>query len=190
LKIISDPVEISAFWNEVEMKTPGHSRLEACIQCGSCGGSCPVAGDMDYTPRKIFAMIRAGMEEEVLKSNTPWYCVSCYTCAVRCPQDIHITDIMYTLKNMAIEKGLCKINSAKHFSKTFIGYVESNGRSFEFGLATRQSLRYMPMGMLGTAAVGLGMLTKNRMEMTPSKIENINQLQTILATAKELEVTS
>lgn len=190
MKIVSDPVDVSNFFIEVEMKTPGHSNLETCIQCGSCTGSCPVAGAMDYTPRKIFAMIRAGMEKEVLTSNTPWFCVSCYTCTVRCPQDIHITDIMYTLKNMAIDKGLCKVNSAKHFSNTFIGYVESNGRSFEFGLATRQSLRHMPMGVFGTAAIGLGMLTKNRMGMSPSKIENIDQLKSILKTAKEMEVVS
>ncbi len=189
MKIVSDPIEVSSFLFEVEMKTPGHSHLESCIQCGSCSGSCPVAGAMDFTPRKIFAMIRAGLENEVLRSNTPWFCVSCYTCTVRCPQDIHITDIMYTLKNMAIEKGLCKVNSAKHFSSTFIGYVEANGRSFEFGLATRQSLRYMPMGMFGTAAIGLGMLTKNRLEMSPSKIKNTEQLKSILNAAKELEVT-
>ena len=188
MNIVSDPLEISAFHREVEERTPGRTRLERCIQCGSCGGSCPVAQDMDYTPRKVFAMIRAGMEEEVLKSNTPFYCVSCYTCTVRCPQDIHITDIMYTLKNLAIEKGMSRVNSAKHFSQTFIGYVETNGRSFEFGLATRQSLRHMPMGMLGTAAVGLGMLTKNRLGMSPNKIENIEQLQAILHKAKELEV--
>lgn len=187
MNIVSDPLEISAFHLEVESRTPGQTHLERCIQCGSCGGSCPVAMDMDYTPRKIFAMIRAGLEEEVLKSNTHFYCVSCYTCTVRCPQDIHITDIMYTLKNLAIEKGMSRVNSAKHFSKTFIGYVESNGRSFEFGLATRQSLRHMPMGMMGTAAVGIGMLTKNRLEMIPSKIDNIEQLQAILHKAKELE---
>lgn len=188
MKIVSDPLDITAFHREVEMRTPGQTRLERCIQCGTCGGSCPVAQDIDYTPRKIFAMIKAGMEEEVLKSNSPFYCLSCYTCTVRCPQNIHITDIMYTLKNMAIEKGLARVNPAKHFSKTFIGYVESNGRSFEFGLATRQSLRYMPMGMRGTASVGLGMLTKNRLEMIPSKIKHVEQLQAILNRAKELVV--
>ena len=47
-------------------------------------------------------MIEAGMKQDVLRSNTPWYCVSCYYCVVRCPQDVHITDLMYTLKRMAI----------------------------------------------------------------------------------------
>jgi hypothetical protein len=94
---------------------------------------------------------------------------------------------MYTLKNLAIEKGMSRVNPAKNFSETFIGYVENNGRSFEFGLATIQSLRHMPMGMLGTAAVGLGMLAKNRLTLTPKKIDNVEQLHAILQKAKELE---
>jgi heterodisulfide reductase subunit C len=87
---------------EVSLRTPGESRLEMCIQCGTCGGSCPSAGAMDHTPRAIFAMLKEGMRDEVLKSNTPWMCVSCYYCMVRCPQEIHITDVMYTLKNMSL----------------------------------------------------------------------------------------
>ena len=46
------------------------------------------------------------MREEALKSNTPWMCVSCYHCVVRCPQEIHITDVMYAIKCMAIEAKL------------------------------------------------------------------------------------
>jgi heterodisulfide reductase subunit C len=34
--------------NEVSMKTAGVSHLEMCIQCGTCGGSCPAAMDMDH----------------------------------------------------------------------------------------------------------------------------------------------
>ncbi len=66
----------------------------------------PVAEDMDHTPRMLFAMLRAGMREEVLSSNTPWICVSCYHCVVRCPQEVHIADVMYTLKGMAIKAKL------------------------------------------------------------------------------------
>lgn len=177
-----------SFLEIVEAKTPGDAHLEVCIQCGTCGGSCPSGADMDYTPRQVFAMIRAGMEEEVLESNTHWYCVSCYLCTVRCPQEVKITDIMYTLKTMAIDAGKTTVNSAKDLSETFIGYVESYGRSFEFGLATRQSMRHMPMGMVGAATMGVGLLSKGRMEMAPHKIEGIQGLRAILSRAKELEL--
>jgi len=83
---------------------PADSRLEACIQCGTCGGSCPSYADMDHTPRQIFALVRAGARDKVLDSNTPWMCVSCYLCAVRCPQQIHIPDVMYALKAKATQE--------------------------------------------------------------------------------------
>ena len=90
------------FFDRVVAATPGESHLDMCIQCGTCGGSCPSGPDMNHTPRAIFEMIRAEMKDDVLRSNTPWYCVSCYYCMVRCPQEVHITDIMYTLKRMSI----------------------------------------------------------------------------------------
>jgi hypothetical protein len=37
------------------------------------------------------------------------------------------------------------------------------------------------------APMGLGMLSKKRMEMTPKRIEGIDNLKAILARAKELE---
>lgn len=175
------------FLERVIAATPGESRLEMCIQCGTCGGSCPSADDMDNTPRQIFAMIRADMEEQVLSSNTPWYCVSCYYCAIRCPQEVHIPDIMYTLKNMAIAQQRYVDSVAPDWSQTFGDYVENYGRSFEFGLATRHFLRHRPSGLRDTAQMGLGMLTKGRMDLTPQRIERLSQLQAILRRAKELE---
>lgn len=133
-------------------------------------------------------MIRAGMRVEVLASNTPWYCVSCYYCTVRCPQEIHITDIMYTLKSMAIEEGLYEDSAGADLSQSFVGYVENYGRSFEFGLATRQYLRHNPRDLVRRATLGLGMLTKQRLDLTPHRIDDLDQLQAILKRAKELEV--
>ncbi|MCA9945719.1 MAG: hypothetical protein KC449_19690, partial [Anaerolineales bacterium] len=139
------------------------------------------------TPRQLFAMIRADMVSEVMTSNTPWYCVSCYFCMVRCPQEIHIPDIMYALKGMAIEANLYKERVAPDLADSFVGYVENYGRSFEFGLATRHYLRHQPLKLLGKAQMGLGMLTKDRLELIPTRIEEIDQLQAILQRAKEIE---
>ena len=95
----------SAFFREVIADTPGGEQLAHCLQCGSCGGSCPNGADMQYTPRTIFAMINADRREDVLSANTMWCCVSCYFCTTRCPQQIPITEIMYALKRMAIAEG-------------------------------------------------------------------------------------
>ncbi len=145
---------------------------------------------MDHTPRALFAMIEAGWRKEVLHSNTPWYCVSCYYCTVRCPQEIHITDLMYTLKRMAIQEGLygeLDAGNAPEFSETFIGLVENYGRSFELGLVTRHYLRHRPLDAVRKANLGLGMWQKGRMDLTPKRIKGIDQLKAILAKARDLE---
>ncbi len=175
---------------EVAMRTPGDPHLEMCIQCGTCGGSCPSASAMDHTPRAIFAMLRAGMREEVMKSNTPWMCVSCYYCTVRCPQEIHITDVMYTLKNMSLQSKMVTNHTAPDFSKTFIGMVERFGRSFEIGLAGLHNTLHLNLAarLPQMAPMAIGMVTKKGMSpLPPKRIKGMDQLKKILAKAKELE---
>jgi heterodisulfide reductase subunit C len=180
-------IEDLTLLEEVSARTAGVSRLEMCIQCGTCGGSCPSAADMDHTPRMLFAMLRAGMREAALRSNTPWICVSCYHCVVRCPQNVHIADVMYTLKSMAIQAKLYQDSTAPDFSRTFVDMVEEYGRSYEFGLATRHYLKHFPLRLPSMAPMGLGLLSKQRMSITPTRIKGIDQLKAILKRAKELE---
>lgn len=186
-KTIPKQIEDLTLLDEVSARTAGVSRLEMCIQCGTCGGSCPSSADMDHTPRMLFAMLRAGMRKEALMSNTPWICVSCYHCVVRCPQNVHIADVMYTLKGMAIEAKLYQDSTAPNFSQTFVDMVEEYGRSYEFGLATRHYLKHFPLRLPGMAPMGLGLLRKQRMNITPTRIKGIKQLKSILKCAKEIE---
>ena len=67
-KTVPKLIEDLTLLDEVVARTAGVSRLEMCIQCGTCGGSCPSSADMDHTPRLLFAMIRAGMREPLTKS--------------------------------------------------------------------------------------------------------------------------
>jgi heterodisulfide reductase subunit C len=141
---------------------------------------------MDATPRRLFAMIAADMENEVLQTNTPWYCVSCYYCMERCPQEIPITDFMYTLKRMAIANGQYHKDAHADFSNSFIGFVEQYGRSFEFGLATRYHLTHSPLGMMRKSGLGFEMMQKGRLNTTPERIRNMPQLTAILNEAKRI----
>jgi heterodisulfide reductase subunit C len=142
---------------------------------------------MDHTPREIFAMINAGMREEVLRSNTPWFCVSCYYCMARCPKEIPITDVMYTLKRMAVQAELYDNSDAPDFSESFIGFVENYGRSFELGLATRYHLTHHPLSKFDLAPFALSMLSRNRLAFRPERIRGIEQLNAIIDKAKTLE---
>ena len=47
-----------------------------------------------------------------------------FSSVVRCPQEIHITDVMYALKGKAVRAGLYQESTAPDFSQTFIDMVE------------------------------------------------------------------
>lgn len=174
------------FLTEVVEETPNGERLRHCIQCGTCGGSCPNGAEMDYTPRGLFNLINAGRREAVLSANTMWQCVSCYFCMSRCPHNIPITDIMYTLKRIAIREGYGKDTDAPALAKAFTYYVDKYGRSFEMGLATRYHLLNRPIAAMKMGGMGMAMFKRGRMSLTPSKIRNIGQLQAIINKAREL----
>ena len=176
----------SAFVNDVVVETTLGDRLKKCIQCGSCGGSCPNGAEMEYTPRALFALITADEREEVLSANTMWKCVSCYLCMTRCPQEIPITYVMYALKRMSIREGFAADADASALAHTFGRYVERYGRSFEFGIATSYLLLRRPRAALKMGGLGLKMFRTGRLSLKPTKIRKIEQLQAILAKAREL----
>ena len=141
---------------------------------------------MDHTPRALFAMIGAGMRDEVLSSNTPWMCVSCYLCTSRCPQEIPITDLMYTLKNLSVRDGHPSPRQAPSLAKMFIELVERYGRSFELGLASRYYLTEKPVSMLRMGPLGMKLFRHGRMPLRPTKIRRLDQLHAILDRARQL----
>lgn len=178
------------FLDEVRTATAGDSGLESCIQCGTCGGSCPSAADMDHTPRALFALVLAGLRDDALRSNTPWMCVSCYFCAVRCPKEIHIPDVMYGIKSIATREGKAPETTGGAFSKTFVDNIVRYGRSYEMGLVARHYLRHYPLRLPGMAPMGISMLTKGRMGFVPHRIKGIHGLRAILDRAGELEAAA
>lgn len=68
--------------------------LSACYQCGKCSSGCPSADRMDNIPSQFIKLIQLGMEQDVKGSNTPWVCLTCFICTVRCPKGIDIAKIM------------------------------------------------------------------------------------------------
>lgn len=68
--------------------------LFACYQCGKCSAGCPSADRMNHIPSQYIKMIQLGMDARVRASNTPWICLTCFVCTVRCPKGIDIAGIM------------------------------------------------------------------------------------------------
>lgn len=63
--------------------------LKACMNCGVCTAVCPAAAFYHYDPRQIVSIVQTRDDEaieELLKSETIWYCGECMSCRPRCPR--------------------------------------------------------------------------------------------------------
>jgi len=46
-----------------------------------------------------------GLRKDVLSTQLPWYCLSCFTCLDRCPQGGDVGDVMFAIRNQAVRQG-------------------------------------------------------------------------------------
>ena len=170
----------------------GGDKLALCMQCGMCSGSCPIGTQMDYGPRKLFMMIRAGMKEAVMTANTMWNCTSCYNCVVRCPRGIPVTYILQDLATKAVELGYATGEDTNRFSRAFWWSTRTFGRTDERLVTGRY---YFSFGLvqgvmkgLANLKIALGLIRTRRMHIgAPKRIRDTRGLQAILARAQEIE---
>ncbi len=166
----------------------GGERLKRCIQCGQCSAVCPVSDSMDYTPRRLMRLAREGFKKEVLTSNTPWLCASCYGCTVVCPQNIKLTDVMYSLKQRAIQEGIYPHNiPGPVVAKTFASTAGSRGRVSEIWLMVTVFLKTNLLKAFGMTNLGLGLLRTRRLVLKRESIRRRRELKTLLEAVRASE---
>ncbi|MFH1994039.1 MAG: 4Fe-4S dicluster domain-containing protein [Pseudomonadota bacterium] len=92
----------------------------ACFGCETCSTVCPVVASYDnpraalgLLPHQIMHSCGLGLKDLALGSNMLWYCLTCYQCQERCPQGVSVTDILYELKNAAVEQVKERSNQEK-----------------------------------------------------------------------------
>ena len=175
------------FGEKIARKAYGE-KLFSCIQCGTCSGTCPVSHYMDYTPRKIIAMIREGFREEVLHCVTIWLCASCYACTVDCPREIKITDVMYALKQEAMARCVYPGGfSIPVLAREFFRGVERGGRSNELPIMLRFFLKTNPLRMLQNAPVAWRLWRTGRLSLRREQTQQRDTIRTLLRAAKAAE---
>ncbi len=164
-------------WARQVSERPGCEGLFSCLQCGTCSGSCPLSIYMDFTPRRVIALVREGFRRDALSSMTIWLCASCYSCAANCPRQIHVTDLMYSLKREAIQSNLYPDRlPAPILAQEFQKMVRTRGRSFEFWLVLLMALRTNPLMLLGMFRTGWDLARTGRLSMKREKIEGAGEL--------------
>ena len=78
---------------------------EYCFQCAKCTSGCEAHKLLELEPHKIVALLKRGLINELVNSDVIWTCMSCQKCRERCPQRVAPVEILYALKNMAVNTG-------------------------------------------------------------------------------------
>ncbi|MDX1700095.1 MAG: 4Fe-4S dicluster domain-containing protein [Melioribacteraceae bacterium] len=176
-----------AFLNSVHL-IPGGEKINACLQCGTCTGSCPLSYLMDITPRELIALFRAGDIDSIMKSRTIWVCASCYSCQSRCPSTIKVTEIIYSLKRMAMNRRVYPKNFPVHsLSDSFIKSMKSFGRLNEPRLMLYYLLKTGIWKGFSFIPLGVKMLRKGRIDIRAAKIKDRKGLRKIIDKAQEID---
>ena len=82
--------------------------IKACINCGTCTAICAASEFYNYDPRIIADTVQSKDEEkieELLKSETIWYCGECMSCKTRCPRGNAPGLIIMALRALSQEMG-------------------------------------------------------------------------------------
>jgi heterodisulfide reductase subunit C len=157
------------------------SQLSACIQCGTCSGTCPAVEYMDHTPRRMIGMILADMKDEILASNTFWFCASCFHCTVRCPSDIDIAGTMYALKRYSMWKHIHQEGLlGPAFSETFVKTIFRSGRSYEPVMATSYLFSANVKELIQEASMATNLMRKGRLPVLPPKIKRLENFKRMI----------
>ncbi len=185
-RVVKYEKELDKGFSQQVAKLSGCEKIFECIQCGTCSSTCPVSLYMDFTPRKLMAMIKAGFKEEALRSVTIWICSSCYSCTVMCPAEIKITDVMYSLKRIAIqEKVFPKRFPTPVLAKEMTNIITNEGRNSELWVILRMLLKTHPLKLLSMAPIGLSLFLKGRMGLKKESIAKKEELKSLFKTIKE-----
>jgi heterodisulfide reductase subunit C len=147
------------------------SMVSACIQCGTCTGSCPNAFAMDLTPRQLWYNILMGEKDTIFHSKTFSLCSACYYCTLRCPRGLPLTEAMSALKQIAAKENLAPYKKSIQFYKSFMESVRRHGRVREMEFMTLYFLSmknpFMPFQF---APLGLKLMGKGKVSFEiPSK---------------------
>jgi quinone-modifying oxidoreductase subunit QmoC len=158
----------NSFLREVEERVEEGEWVKMCMQCGVCAGSCTFGPHWEHTPQKIFMMIRAGKREEVLRSDSMWMCTSCYSCVVRCPRKLPITQIMHGIAQYAHRLGLApKMQPTRDLSLIFWNNCIKTGRvnelRFTLSLYFKDGLIAGIRQALSMQGIGLALLRAKRL---------------------------
>ncbi len=148
--------------------------ISLCYACGICSGSCPLASMMDLLPSRLMKAVQLGLRDRVGRAVSPWLCVACETCAVRCPNGIDVARVMDAVRHDAAAKRVSARPDVDAFHRWFLWTVRMFGRAHEgllsagYGLQQRRLRRDLPTGLV--------LLRRRRLALLPHLIRRRREI--------------
>jgi heterodisulfide reductase subunit C len=140
-------------------------KVQACMQCGTCSGSCANSFAMDLTPRQVWRLAQLGEKDDIFNSKTFYLCSACYYCTLRCPRGLPLTESMSALKRLAAIEGKTQYRQSSNFYRTFMDTVRRYGRVREMEFINRYFLSmknpFFPISA-GFMSVGMKLMKKRK----------------------------
>ena len=127
---------------------------------------------MDYKPNGVMRLIQLGLKTEALTCTTIWICVGCHTCSIQCPMSIDIAAVMDALREKALaEQAEILEPDILNFHREVLNTVQRYGRTHKLEIMLRYKLR--KRDWFSDLDVGLKMLAKRKLDLTPSRVNQI-----------------
>ncbi len=164
--MIQKQTDIGIPAGESDLLESVQEKVRACMQCGTCSGSCANSFGMDLTPRHLWRLAQLGETDEIFSSKTFYLCSACYYCTLRCPRGLKLTETMGALKRLAATQGIKKHKHSSNFYNAFIKTVERYGRVREMELINRYFFSLKdPFLPLGFTSLGLKLMRKGKISL-------------------------
>lgn len=160
-----------------EVQERSGQNIKTCYQCLKCSVGCPVFPYMEFKTNSVIRLIQYGEREKVLRSSSIWLCVSCMTCGVRCPNEIDMSAVMDTLREMSIEDNYAYEADRRVviLHEEFVRSVKMWGRLHEVTFFIPYMVRSLDLfSNMGTA---LALMPRGKFPMMPKQIEGIEEIR-------------
>jgi len=171
-----------------ELREDIRSKVQACMQCGTCTGSCANSFAMDITPRQMWRLAQLGEFDKVFSIKTFHLCSACYYCTLRCPRGLPLTETINALKRLAVAEGIKDFRQSSNFYRTFMDTVRRYGRVREMEFMNRYFLSTKnPIFALGFASMGLKLMKKRKVSIEIPKLFGEGRFDRLFRKVEELE---
>ena len=163
-----------------EVQNLAGTNLYACLQCRSCTAGCPFSEFMDYRPNGVIRLAQLGLKRDVLACSTIWLCVGCHTCSIQCPMAIDIAAVMDVLRQRALSEDAAVVEpDILSFHREVLNSIDRYGRTHKLEIMLRYKLQ--KRDWFSDLDVGLRMLAKRKLDLTPSRVRRVNEVKGLLS---------